>query len=124
MRICKIVEFEAAHKLPHHGGKCNRVHGHTYKLEVTVEGGIISNNTFTKGMVMDFGDLKNLIQGNILEYIDHTYLNDAMENPTAENLIDYIWSILENDIPNFCRSARLHKLRLWETSNSYVEMSI
>lgn len=111
MKVCKIFTFDAAHFLPNHPGKCRNLHGHTYKLEVELEGPI---NPET-GMVMDFGDLKQEV-GGVLDKLDHHYLNDIWENPTAEQMsIGIKNELLEMGLP-------VNRIRLWETATSYAEV--
>ncbi len=74
MRLGVIDYIDSAHYLPGHG-KCGRVHGHTYKIEVVVEGEVREN-----GMVIDFYDLKKGIKETLQEY-DHTLLNDILDFP-------------------------------------------
>jgi 6-pyruvoyltetrahydropterin/6-carboxytetrahydropterin synthase len=123
MRIVKTFTFEAAHVLPFHQGKCKNHHGHGYRLEVEIEGPIIHNkDTPLNGMVMDFGDLKEMVEEVVVERLDHTHLNELLENPTAENIAVWIfWNIASyfDDVPN----PKLKRIRLWETPTSYVEAS-
>lgn len=110
MKVGKIFTFDAAHFLPNHPGKCKNLHGHTYKLEVELEGEI---NPET-GMVMDFGDVKQAVSG-IIEELDHHYLNDYYENPTAENMaLDIKTRLIGQNLP-------VSAIRLWETPTSYAE---
>jgi len=110
--VTKLFEFEAAHKLDiPTAGKCQRLHGHTYKLEISVAGDI---NPET-GMIVNFSDLKKFVNDEIIEKFDHFYLNDLFSLPTAENMGDWIWDKVEASGFNICR------LRLWETSDSYFE---
>ena len=112
MKITKRFTFDAAHYLPNYVGKCKQLHGHTYTLEVTVEGDV---DEFT-GMVMDFANLKYIVNTKALERIDHNLLNDVIPNPTAENIL--IW-IMDKVKPAF--NQELH-MKLWETPDSYVEL--
>lgn len=112
MNVCKHFTFDAAHFLPAHPGKCRNLHGHTYHMEVE-----IGAETLTDGMVMDFGDLKGLVQP-LLDRLDHTYLNDLFPTPTAELMVRGIWDELAPQIPE---PARLERVRLWETPTSYAE---
>lgn len=79
--VTRIVTFDAAHQLPLHSGPCSRLHGHTYKLEVSVTGQVGPD-----GMVIDFGDAKEALQWHVLALLDHTLLNDHIDNPTAERV--------------------------------------
>ena len=98
MEIFKEFSFEAAHRLPHvpAGHKCARLHGHSFRVEVHVEGAL----TEPEGWVMDFGDLKAAWKP-LDEALDHRYLNDipGLENPTSEVLARWIWERLRPALP-------------------------
>jgi 6-pyruvoyltetrahydropterin/6-carboxytetrahydropterin synthase len=101
-------------------GKCNNPnwHGHNYVLEVSVTGEIDART----GYVMDLGHLRDIVQRQVIDKVDHRNFNlevDFMEgiNPTAENIVVACWGVLEPHV----RPARLSRLRLWETENNYVE---
>lgn len=118
LTICKIFRFEAAHYLPGHKGACARLHGHSYLLQVEVEGkGIdieeISNPE--KSMIIDFSDLKNVVTKEILQQFDHSNLNDYFDMPTAEAMVLDIVGKLTFVFPGLCR------VRLYETPDSYAE---
>jgi len=108
--VTKIFTFEAAHHLPFHKGKCKNLHGHTYKLEVTVSGTRDIN-----GLVIDFGDLKKIVSEKIIEKYDHKNLNEFFKHPTAEVMVESIAWELKGTIPG------INKVRLWETPTSYAE---
>lgn len=110
--VTRSFTFEAAHRLPWHPGKCRDLHGHGYRLEVTVEGPVADN-----GMVVDFADLRDVVEREVVTRYDHRYLNDLMENPTAELVAQEIWKVLE------AADLRVSRLRLWETADSMVEIS-
>tara|TARA_Y100000310_G_scaffold325538_1_gene389156 strand:- start:902 stop:1234 length:333 start_codon:yes stop_codon:yes gene_type:complete len=110
MKITKIFTFDSAHRLPWHKGKCFTLHGHTYKLEVTVEGPLNKD-----GIVVDFGDLKKVVKKEILDKYDHKYLNKFFDNPTAELVVKEFHKILRKDF-------NIVRLRLWETPTSYAEI--
>ncbi len=127
MKITKIMTFDAAHQLPNEKcyGKCANMHGHTYKLEVTVEGEIT-----TRGWVMNFKDLKKIMM-ELIDRYDHTLLNDHEEFgglSTAENMVQYIWDYIEQRIEKLKKDAiltipvYLYKVRLWETPTSHAEL--
>ena len=111
MRIRKQFPFEAAHVLPHHLGKCSRLHGHSYRLDVTVEGPLQSGGPAT-GMVVDFDELARVVRAHVIDELDHHHLNDAIENPTSENIVAWIWRHLEPHLP------ALTELTLWETADA------
>lgn len=108
MRITKIFNFDSAHRLDWDDGKCKQLHGHTYKLFVTIEGKLNEN-----GIVINFHELKRIVTLNIIDVLDHQYLNDIIDNPTAENLVVWIWDKLITKI-------NLHEIVLYETPTSYV----
>jgi 6-pyruvoyltetrahydropterin/6-carboxytetrahydropterin synthase len=110
-RVTRSFSFEAAHELPWHEGKCKRLHGHHYRFEVTVEGPVGDN-----GMVVDFDDLKQAVQAEVVDRYDHQYLNDFLPNPTAELLAGDVWKRLET------AGVNVVALRLWETPDSSVEL--
>jgi 6-pyruvoyltetrahydropterin/6-carboxytetrahydropterin synthase len=120
--ITKIFRFEAAHQLPDHRGKCARIHGHSYKLEVTLRGPIKDAvGVSDHGMVMDFADLSHIVKSAIIERLDHQDLNTATESyTTAENLVYWIWGELLN---HGLSQELLHRVRLWETESSFAEIT-
>lgn len=106
MKVTKQFTFDAAHSLTDYKGKCARLHGHTYKLEVTYEG------KPTDGIVRDFSDIKSIIEERILSRLDHTNLNEVLPfRTTAENIA--LWILQESEA---------YAVRLWETPTSYVEV--
>ena len=109
--MTRSFSFEAAHQLPWHPGRCKRLHGHSYRLEVTVEG-VIDHN----GVVVDFDDVKRIVTEEVVDRFDHQYLNDLLGNPTAELVAAEAWKLLE------AAGLSVVKLRLWETADSSVEL--
>lgn len=77
--VTRRFTFEASHQLPWHSGKCARLHGHSYVLDVTVGGPLTSD-----GIVIDFADLKKAVTKHALDTYDHRHLNDFLPNPTVE----------------------------------------
>jgi 6-pyruvoyltetrahydropterin/6-carboxytetrahydropterin synthase len=110
-RVTRSFSFEAAHQLEWHSGACKNLHGHSYRLEVTVAGALDDN-----GIVIDFADLSALVQREVIDRFDHTYLNDLLPNPTAELIAADIWDRLMS------AGAALHRVVLWETENSSAEI--
>lgn len=121
--ITKQFRFEAAHQLPNHRGKCARLHGHSYLLEISVRGPIKSRRGQSDdGMVLDLDDIKQIVHAAIIERVDHYNLNDLMTEPTtAENIAHWIWTELAAAHPDF--AALLYRIRLWETASGYVEIT-
>ena len=95
--IYKEFRFEAAHKLPHHDGKCCRLHGHSWIGRVYVKGGRLIDSGVKQGMVIDYGDIKKYLEPLLDKYLDHYYLNESleMENPTSEMIAKWIYEKLE-----------------------------
>lgn len=113
MILIKEFEFDAAHNLIHYHGKCERLHGHTYKLVVKLKG-----SRGKEDMVYDFVDLKNLVKSEVLEEFDHHYINDFIQQPTAENIAVYIWNKLEPLVRT--EHAALYEIEVWETKTSGI----
>lgn len=111
MQIRKHFRFEAAHALPQHPGKCARMHGHSYRLEVAIAGPIRRDGP-ARGMVEDFDALEAIVTSEIVDSLDHRTLNDLIENPTAEEILLWIWRRLEPALPS------LDELVLWETATA------
>jgi 6-pyruvoyltetrahydropterin/6-carboxytetrahydropterin synthase len=87
--------FSAAHRLPHYEAMCNKLHGHNYDLAVTVEGPVDP----ASGMLVDFVALQQLVENKVTRRCDKGLLNDILENPTAENLVRWIWDELKPGLP-------------------------
>jgi len=102
MEIYKTFTFEAAHRLPNvpPGHKCARLHGHSFRATVHVQGPLLAH----EGWVMDFADLKAVVKP-IIEELDHSYLNDiaGLENPTSEVIARWIWRRLVPSLPGLSR---------------------
>jgi len=110
-RVTRSFSFEAAHQLPWHPGRCRRLHGHHYQLEVTVEGPVDEH-----GIVIDFDDLRAVVEREVVERYDHQFLNELIDNPTAELLAADVWKRLE------AAGLDVVRMRLWETPESSVEL--
>jgi 6-pyruvoyltetrahydropterin/6-carboxytetrahydropterin synthase len=109
--------FAAAHRLPDHEGKCQRLHGHTYGLEVTV-GGQPQQSGPAAGMVMDFADLRQRVGELVVEPLDHQLLNDIFGFvPTAEAVAGWAFERLRD------AGLPVVRVRLAEGPNSYVEVT-
>ena len=113
MDVFREFSFEAAHLLPDlpEGHKCRRLHGHSYRVEIHVEGDVDPET----GMVIDFAEIKQAFQP-LWQKLDHNYLNDVegLANPTSEHLAVWIWDRLRGSLP-------LHKVVVRETCTSGVE---
>jgi len=140
IRITKEFSFETGHALYGYDGKCKNVHGHSYKLLVTVIGTPIDDNSNVKyGMVIDFGDLKKIVNEDIVDLFDHAtvfnkntpHLELAKElikrghhvilvdyQPTSEMMIIDFAERIKKRLPE---NIKLHSLKLKETDTSYAE---
>jgi 6-pyruvoyltetrahydropterin/6-carboxytetrahydropterin synthase len=114
-----LSEFEAAHLIPDYPGKCCRLHGHNWKIEVALAGAELNK----LGMVMDFKDLKAEVN-KVVDRLDHNYLNelDDFKNnaPTAENIARYIYEELAAKSA-FPANIRLEYVKIWESPRSAVK---
>jgi len=104
--------FDSAHFLPNHP-KCGKVHGHTYKVEVEVEGEL------KDGMVIDFEDLKSLLK-EIVAKFDHGLINDLIENPTCENICLAIFS----EIRDRLKDLKVVRVRVYENPDKWAEIRV
>ncbi|MEP5255951.1 6-pyruvoyl trahydropterin synthase family protein [Winogradskyella rapida] len=140
IRITKQFSFETGHALYGYDGKCKNVHGHSYRLYVTVIGTPISDSSNVKyGMVIDFGDLKKIVKEDIVDVFDHATvfnqntphvelakeLADRDHNvllvdyqPTSEMMVIDFADKIKKRLPD---NIKLHSLRLSETASSYAE---
>jgi len=140
IRITKQFSFETGHALYGYDGKCKNVHGHSYRLNVTVIGKPISDNSNVKfGMVIDFGDLKKIVKEEIVDVFDHATvfnkntphvelakeLEDRGHNvllvnyqPTSEMMVIDFASKIKNRLP---KNIELFSLKLQETATSFAE---
>ncbi|EGJ32506.1 queuosine biosynthesis protein QueD [Moorena producens 3L] len=95
--IYKEFRFEAAHRLPHHDGKCSRLHGHSWVGRVYVKGNQLIEEGSKQGMIMDYGDIKTYLKPLLDNFLDHYYLNETtgLENPTSEAIAKWVFERLE-----------------------------
>lgn len=97
----KEFTFEAAHKLPHHDGKCQRLHGHSWRARIVVGGDVLEVGGPKAGMLMDFAEVSRVVKPIVEDVLDHHYLNESlqMENPTSEAIACWLYYRLRSDIP-------------------------
>jgi len=114
VRLSKSFHFEAAHDLPTfpEGHKCRRLHGHSFRFDVIVEGAVDP----AKGYLIDYGDIRRVVDP-IVKELDHFYLNEikGLENPTAENIAVWIWNRVKVALPE------LVLIKVHETCSSSCE---
>ena len=140
IRITKQFNFETGHALYGYDGKCKNVHGHSYKLSVTVIGSPIRDTSNVKyGMVIDFGDLKKIVKEEIVDVFDHAtvfnkntpHIELAKElkdrghhvilvdyQPTSEMMVIDFAKKIQNRLPE---NIKLHAIKLQETDTSFAE---
>lgn len=140
IRITKQFSFETGHALYGYDGKCKNVHGHSYKLSVTVIGTPISDTSNVKfGMVIDFSDLKTIVREEIVDLFDHATVfnqntphvelaNELKQRghhvilvdyqPTSENMVIDFAQKIKSRLP---KNIQLHSLKLQETESSFAE---
>lgn len=116
LKVSREFKFSASHFLTNYHGKCENLHGHNYKLIVTIEGPVK-----TDGMVLDFVELKRIVNDKILVKLDHKHLNEILENPSSENLAVWIWDELNGTFGDATNEVSLKKVDLYETDNCHVE---
>lgn len=129
MKITRKFKFEAAHRLPFHDGKCRRPHGHSYQMELALEGPVRPprEGNPQSGFVVDFGVLDEIIKNELIDgLLDHYDLNEKLpEIPytSAEYLAAWIvgWCIANLETHPDVQPARVVNVRLWETVNAWVE---
>ena len=136
-KISKEFSFDMAHLLDGHDGKCQNLHGHTYKLQVEIAGNLFESGA-KKAMVIDFSDLKAVVKKAILDPIDHAFIYDKTSEreskiakllqdldsktfgvpfrTTAEEMSRFIFNRLKYD-----EKLAVSAIRLWETPTSFCE---
>lgn len=114
LTVTKIFTFDACHSLPDYVGPCARLHGHTYKLEVTVCGELTKKGP-KRGMIIDFSVLKKIVEKEVISKYDHDFLNNFFENPTAENMVVRIGDDIDKALP---KGVKLYSVKLWEKIDS------
>ena len=108
MLLTKKFRFEAAHNLTDYNGDCENLHGHSYKLEVTIKGSVKEN-----GFVKDFKEIERMVEENVVGKLDHSYLNETVKLSTCENLAKWIFNEIRHILP-------VHEIKLYETEDSWV----
>ena len=102
MELRKTFQFEAAHLLPHlpKSHKCRRLHGHSFKVEISVEGDVDPKI----GWIYDHAKISQAMKP-LLKMLDHSYLNEieGLENPTIENMAAWFWKKLQPNCPGLCQ---------------------
>lgn len=139
IRVTKVFTFDMAHALHGYDGLCKNIHGHTYRLSVTLIGKTIQEEGHAKqGMVIDFSDFKKIVKEKVIDVFDHTLVLNANSphakiqgladnferliltdyQPSCENLLIDILERIKTDLPS---NVELYNVRLEETPTSYAE---
>lgn len=119
--VSKEFTFDSAHHLHCYNGKCKNLHGHTYKVIFGISGFVDD-----RGLMIDFGDIKEVWKNEIEIFLDHKYLNETLPpmNTTAENMVVWIFEKMAESLHNRKEQyigARVEFVRLFETPTSYAE---
>lgn len=117
--------FAAGHALREYKGKCENVHGHNYRVRVTIEGAELSRI----GLLVDFGDIKKILRESI-SYLDHRFLNDLppfdVWNPSAENMARFFYEEMAKGLPGRTGDneagpdLRVKEVLVWETDRAWA----
>jgi 6-pyruvoyltetrahydropterin/6-carboxytetrahydropterin synthase len=110
VKVAAGFEFDAAHNLPNYAGKCERLHGHTYRLRVVCEAPVDPST----GLAVDFAHIKQVVKARVIDLLDHTYLNETIPIPSAENIAVWIWGRLQGT------GLPLDELWVFETPDCFV----
>lgn len=143
MRITRRLEFDAGHRIPDHASQCKHLHGHRYVIEITLTGDIIqAAGNPANGMVMDFGQIKQIAKRHLVDQWDHAFLAFRGDTPvvdflatlpdhktvlleavpTAENLALIAFRILDGHYADtFGNHLQLEQVRLFETPNCWAD---
>ncbi len=108
--VTKQFRFESAHFLPKYYGKCENLHGHSYRLQVTVKIAELND----EGIAYDFAQLKKIVTKEIVDVLDHKLINDFIPIASAEHMTLWIWEKISPLIPE------IFEIKLWETETCFV----
>ena len=142
--ITKKIEFDSGHRVTNHDSKCRFLHGHRYKLEATFGGEILgADNPAKEGMILDFGDIKRILQ-EVTDVYDHAFIVWVKDEvvyeflranqqkyvgvrvvPTVENIAQILWEdIAAKTRQTYNTTLKLKRLVLYETPNSFTEITV
>lgn len=142
MIITKTIEWDMGHRVMNHKSKCKNIHGHRYKMEVTLEGRLVDiSGDSSEGMVIDFVDIKRIATEHVHDVLDHGFmvwekdkklLKFFAENPdqkhiivpftsTVENIAKWVFDQLDKKYEDTYKTGlKLKSIRMWETPTGYV----
>jgi 6-pyruvoyltetrahydropterin/6-carboxytetrahydropterin synthase len=114
--LTKEFLFEASHVLPHHSGKCSRMHGHSWKFAVEIRGGVLRRGGSNHGMLMDYGVISAAVKPIVEDLLDHRHLNDVegIGYPTSERIAEWLFFKVRDALPADTREM-LHAITVNET---------
>lgn len=143
MLITRKLEFDAGHRISTHNSQCRHLHGHRYRIEITLSGDIIADErNALQGMVMDFSEVKSIAKSVLVDRWDHAFLVYSGDTkvlhflqsieghktvvldvqPTAENLAEIAFATLNNAYQdNYGNHLQLERVRLYETPNCWAD---
>ena len=128
-KVMRQFEVSFAHTLKDHKGKCKRLHGHNYMIELEFSSPFLGESNYPN-MLMDFGDIKDIYKKRIEDLYDHrdcTYVEGLDEYPTAESMAHHIYKITEDELEkikaekNIYQNTYVSRVRVWETRDTYAE---
>lgn len=111
MKLFRDFEFDAAHNLTEYHGKCERLHGHTYRMTIEIDG-----SPGDDGLIIDFAEVKRIVNDEVISRLDHAYINDFMPQPSAENIARWAFERLDPLLRG--ERHRLESVRIYETPRS------
>ena len=128
-KVMRQFEVSFAHTLKDHKGKCKRLHGHNYMIELEFSSPFLGESNYPN-MLMDFGDIKDIYKKRIEDLYDHrdaTYVEGLDEYPTAESMAHHIYKITEDELEkikaekSIYQNTYVSRVRVWETRDTYAE---
>lgn len=144
MKVIKEIQWDMGHRVTNHHSQCRNLHGHRYKAEICVEGNLITESGISdEGMVIDFGDIKEIAAKHVVDVLDHGFMvwredkivlkffktNPDLRHivvpfvPTAENIASWIFAQLDKRLKDkHGTGLKLYSIKLWETPTSFVEL--
>ncbi|MHC1610009.1 MAG: 6-carboxytetrahydropterin synthase QueD [Candidatus Methanospirareceae archaeon] len=115
MKLGVSADFSAAHSLPRHPGRCKELHGHTYRVDVVVEG----EKKGDTECVADFAEVRAVVE-DVIGLLDHKHLNEVISYPTSENIALFLKAELEKRLKETNLGVTLHSIRVWEGRDKWV----
>ncbi len=107
--VSREFHFDAAHSLPDYHGRCEKLHGHRWRARITVKARVDPST----GIAVDFLEIDRVAREAVIDELDHSFLNDLLPHPSAENLAFLLWERLDGKLP-------LHQVEVWETPRNKV----